>query len=90
MWNHDTLETILSQWEEKRKRAEDEADRRCEAAEKRNPRLHLLGEEKRAVPLRVLNEAMRGGADLAERIEAIRRESRTVRGISEGMGTNGA
>ncbi|MBR2634981.1 MAG: ATP-binding protein [Clostridia bacterium] len=75
MLNREHLDSALREIEENRRRAEALADLHTEEAEKADPRLKELGLRLRSTAARVLEESMKGGADLAQRLERIRRES---------------
>ena len=79
MWNRELMDRVTEQMEQKRRSAEAAADYRTAQAEEKNPALRALGEEMRSVTLLVLNEAMKGGADLPRRIEAIQTKQKKLR-----------
>ncbi len=75
MFHQQILESVEARFEEKRLRAEKEAEARCRAAEEKNPELKRLGILIRSTAVRVLEESMKGGADLVSRVEKIGKES---------------
>jgi len=79
MFQRETIARVTEALEEKRRRREAEADLRRGEAEEKNPRLKKLGEQLRTTTVRVLSEAMKGGADLPARISAIQEENRLLR-----------
>lgn len=75
MFNRVNVEAVEVRFEEKRIRAEKEAEARCRAIEEKNPDLKRLGLLIRSTAVRVLEESMKGGADLVARVEKIGKES---------------
>ena len=75
MISQEILETVIARFNEKRESREREARCRRDDAEEKNPTLARLGKRIRATAVLVLEESMRGGDDLRERVEAIGRET---------------
>ena len=75
MFQKEIVDRITRSWEEKRIAAEALAeDRRCKV-EEQNPNLLRIGAAMRSIPLRTLNESMKGGEDLAKRVASLQQES---------------
>lgn len=75
MLKEEFITEALSRLEEKRTARENDARHRALMAEEKEPRLHALGVKMRSVSIRILEESMRGGADLLQRIDQIRVEN---------------
>ena len=75
MFKEEFISEAVSRLDEKRKSRENEARHRAFVAEEKNPELRALGLKLRSVSVRILEESMRGGADLVERIDKIRKEN---------------
>lgn len=75
MLKEEFVSEAVSRLEEKRTQREKEARHRAFAAEEKEPRLRALGMKMRSVSLRILEESMRGGEDLLQRIDKIREEN---------------
>ncbi|MBQ4037351.1 MAG: ATP-binding protein [Clostridia bacterium] len=78
MSRSESLERVKERFDEKRKRRDEEATMRREAAERREPRLRAVGIRMRSIGPRVLEESMRGGPDLKERLGRIHEENRAL------------
>ncbi|MBR3837303.1 MAG: ATP-binding protein [Clostridia bacterium] len=75
MYSRENFDKVKARFSEKARRAEEEARERARRAEEKNPELHRLGLLIRATAVRVLEESMKGGDDLADRVKAIGRET---------------
>ncbi len=75
MFQREIVDRVTRSLEEKRVAAEALAEARRRAAEEQNPNLLRIGNAMRSIPLRTLNESMKGGEDLARRISALQKES---------------
>lgn len=79
MVNRELLEQLRERFDAKREEKEREAREREASAEEKNPELKKLGAAIRAIGGKILGEAMRGGEDLPQRLEAIHEEHRAMR-----------
>lgn len=79
MFPQELMEEIRSRFEEKRKDAQYEADLRTREAEGKSKELKALGLAIRATAPRILEEAMKGGEGLEDRVAAIQAENRAMR-----------
>lgn len=75
MFKQENIEIVSARFEEKRRAREAEAEGRTREVEEKNPALKKLGLGMRSVAVRVLEESMKGGADLERRVQEITRES---------------
>ena len=79
MFNREILETVKAHYDAKRDARQREAEERRALAEEKNPALKAVGERIRATAVLVLQESMKGGEDLKERVLAIGRETVALR-----------
>lgn len=75
MFKEEFISEATSRLNEQRKRRDQEARFRAMEAEGRSPELAILGKKLRMVSPRILEESMKGGEDLLQRIDAIREEN---------------
>ena len=75
MFQKEIVDRVTRTWEEKRIAAEALAEARRHEAEEKNPNLLRIGTAMRSIPLRTLNESMKGGEDLSRRVAALQQES---------------
>ncbi len=79
MFRQETVTLVRERFDQRRKKAQADADLRTAEAEGKNPTLKALGLQLRAVAPKILEVAMKGGEGLASRMDAIRDEHRRLR-----------
>ncbi len=78
MFNKENLEIVTERFEKRRLSAEMIAEQNAREAEEKNPELRRVGIQMRGIAVRVLEESMKGGKDLAGRVAKITEENRAL------------
>ncbi len=78
MFQREIVEEVTRAFDQRRQNEEAAAVARRIQAEEKNPELFRLGTAMRSIPLRTLNESMKGGEDLKIRLSRLQEESRLL------------